>query len=480
MKEPKLKKDMLVKSAQKNKYEEQEPGSIDYSQFEANNWLERKTNKVLNLLKEKGGALWLSPSGNMIYRKHVDGEIYELSGVDKAKAALESFMKEDEILIFKGQRGIPADIRPVDLRNVEERFTPFVNAEFYNGDYGVCRTSFRPSPYLMLKDRKTKRTDIQDFDWIQLLIGNLVNGNDDYAQWMINWLAGFFQTLKRSGVSLVIKGVQGSGKGIFFKHIITPLFGEKYCVMVDQNRIESQFMPWVPGMLFYNLNEIAVDAKSRKNLRNFLKHLVTEESVFVELKHKDARDIDLFGHILITTNDHLPIEIEHSDRRFTVFQTGPSLADLNLKGEDMVAGIAKELEDFALFLRHYPVDWAQYGKCIDSPAKAAIVENTNSKLENFVNAILTRDVTYFEVLLESERVEDRHVYDDISDGFDRGFIAQPRLVAAYRIIFDKSGATAQSVGKQLRLINPEVFGADKLVKYGGGKVFHLPPLRGKK
>ncbi len=51
--------------------------------------------------------------------------------------------------------------------------------------------------------------------------------------YFVNWLAYGFQTLSKTRVAIVSKGIQGTGKGIIFKHIIQYAIGEKYTTVVD-------------------------------------------------------------------------------------------------------------------------------------------------------------------------------------------------------------------------------------------------------
>jgi hypothetical protein len=57
------------------------------------------------------------------------------------------------------------------------------------------------------------------------LILHLVNYDRQRLYWVINWLAYFFQRLKKSQVALVLLGEQGAGKGIFFKALIAASTG---------------------------------------------------------------------------------------------------------------------------------------------------------------------------------------------------------------------------------------------------------------
>ena len=55
---------------------------------------------------------------------------------------------------------------------------------------------------------------------ILALIKHLVNDDEEYYQYFVNWLAFFYQGLKKSQVSIVLRGNQGAGKGIFYNEVI--------------------------------------------------------------------------------------------------------------------------------------------------------------------------------------------------------------------------------------------------------------------
>ena len=233
-----------------------------------------------------------------------------------------------------------------------------------------------------------------------MLLERLTSHNPTYYEWVINWMAGFLQTRKRSQCALVLKGDQGSGKGILFEHIITPLFGEEYCVVVDDDRLHSNFKNWMSGQLFYNLNEISHDIKTRKAIKNFIKQLVTDTKVQAEQKYKDSGAIEIFGQVLITSNELAPLEVETSDRRFTIIQTDKALKKDSINTNALVENIKRELMLFASYLQGYKVDWTQFDTALDTPEKRAVVNATTDKVILLGNAIKTKDVPFFEPLEE--------------------------------------------------------------------------------
>ena len=78
----------------------------------------------------------------------------------------------------------------------------------------------------------------------------------------------------KTQVAVVLKGVQGSGKGFLFSNIISILFGEDYCFTVGNKTLKSQFLGTVfENKLFVNFNEMSHDIKSNKENKNSLKRI---------------------------------------------------------------------------------------------------------------------------------------------------------------------------------------------------------------
>jgi len=372
----------------------------DFSKFQINNWVSSsaKRNKTIQNINTKGGAVWMNPNGDLYFRRTYE-EVPNKLPTEKAKTVLSNYLKKS-VLIFKGvgtgENSTPPDIYPTDILMIEELFTPFASSEFYTHNNMWYRTSFNPSSYIKLKASHYKEptTTLK-------LLNHLCGNNIDNLRWTINWLAGFFQTLKKSDVALVLRGVEGTGKGILMEQIIAPLFGEKFTITVDDDRLNSNFKDWIGEKLFFNLNEIAHDPKGRRAVINFIKVLITDRLIQMEAKNKDAKTTEVFGNILITSNEVAPLEISVTDRRFTVFQTGGNIRKLGWNTNETILAIKKELTDFAKMLKSYNVDWELYNTALDTPAKRSIVSNTNDRFSLFLTAIKDKDIDYFETLIDT-------------------------------------------------------------------------------
>ena len=394
------------------------PKAIDFEKFITNNWIKSRSenNITLRLINHKGGAMWINPSGEIYFRRNQQEKPSKLAN-EKAKMVISNFIDKGSVLLFKGtgtgDNFIPPSVANNDIYMVVEKFSPFELSEFYLRDDVMFRTSFKPTSYLQMKEGKYEEPKT-----IIKLIKHLCHDNDEHYEWIINWLAGFFQTLKTSDVALVLRGAEGTGKGLFMEQIIAPLFGEDFTVTVDDDRLNSNFKDWMGEKLFYNLNEIAHDGKTRRAVINFIKVLITDRLVQMEAKNKDAVATEIFGNILITSNEVSPLEISVTDRRFTVLQTGGNIKKLGWDTTSTVMGIKSELKDFAVMLKSYSVNWKLYDEALDTTAKRNIVMSTNDRYALFLTAIKAKDLDYFNL-----QTEDIEIISAIEKVFIRGDIS---------------------------------------------------------
>ena len=440
---------------------------LDYSKFEHNNWMRPNAieNKKLLALNQKGGSLWISPDGNFFSRRSPNDKIKKLEP-SKMKTVLCNILDLENINLFTSSKDEVIDIKRNELLMCEDKFTPFVGSEFYMEDEIWFRTSFRPSPYLCMTalDEYPEPTNIL---W---LIRHLCNGNEDYFRWVINWVACFFQTLEKSQVSLVLKGAQGTGKGLIFE-IFSKLFGKEFCIVIDDDRLGSNFKNWVSDTLFFNLNEIAHDMKGRKSVKNFIKMLVTDRSIQTEEKYENAAVTEIFGNVLITSNENYPLEVEPSDRRFTVISTGKPLKKIGINTSELIEKMESELEAFAVYLKSYPVDMEMYHTALDTPEKQAMIDGTTDRFTLFARAIAEKDISYFDIL-EDEKLS---LFNELENDFDKSRICQSNIKPIYEVLFDEEIAPKTLFAK-LRAVEPMMFPKDrKQLKKSNGEYYYVLP-----
>jgi len=466
---------MLDKARANKKRLETALPRVNYKDFEFNNWTKRDDNDTLEAIKDAGGAIWLGNDGDLFYRlSHEEPPIKTI--VSKARLVMSNFINKSISIISSKDDEYP-DIGLLDLKLVvKDEFNPSSMQEFYSAGSVYIRNTFKPTP-LMLEAEVS-----DDYpETILKLIYHLVNRDEDRAVWFINWLAYFFQTLKRSQVSLLLRGSQGAGKGILFDEIIKPLFGRDQTIQINDKSLGTQFLgSIIEGRLFYNLDEVQHDLASSKKVKNFLKALVTNNAIILEKKFQNMeRETPLYGQVLITSNEPYALEIEPSDRRFTVYTTGEKLESVKWLGftnyHSMSAAIKKELQSFANYLYSYKVDTRLANTAQDTEEKEALVGATTDRFQQFAHAIKRKDLPFFESIKDTEdygELSDQHLLSDLQTDFEKNRVNKSSLKRLFELIYEEEISSKKLLSK-LRVVEPLLFSPKREKRHGDGKRFFI-------
>ncbi|MHA1912058.1 MAG: DUF5906 domain-containing protein [Candidatus Kariarchaeaceae archaeon] len=258
---------------------------------------------------------------------------------------------------------------------------------------------FTPTEFMF----QSKSDDEIDFEIscprIFQLIRNLIPVEDERKHF-INWLNYVFSTRSKARTSWVFRGAQGSGKNLFFDHIIKPLFGEKQAMVVDDDRLQSDFNGFILNKLFIAFNEVAsVDTSSKRSVKSKIKAIISDEKALINEKHIRTYEIDNCANILFFSNEVIPILIEEGDRRFNVIETGSKLKNVSSFAADPTAFIKTlkdELSSFAQFLLNYKHSARLADDVIENNAKASIQELSMNRFELFASKLKCNDWDWFD------------------------------------------------------------------------------------
>lgn len=188
--------------------------------FNHNNWLKNNDNISLSVLDENGISIYLDKKGYINYRLSPN----EPHNSTKDHKSLENIFKNItginfDLSAFKERRKsndedyveVKLSITPEDLKLVtEDIFDPFSKEEFILQDNSTYKlNNFKPSVYMLLDYELKKELKFHlENSAIGKLILHLVNYDRQRLYWVINWLAYFFQGLKKSQVALLLLGEQ--------------------------------------------------------------------------------------------------------------------------------------------------------------------------------------------------------------------------------------------------------------------------------
>jgi hypothetical protein len=237
----------------------------------------------------------------------------------------------------------------------------------------------------------------------------------DRVNFFTNWLAYCFQTLQKARMAIISKGIQGTGKGVIFEHIIQYAIGERFTTILENEALRSRFNGELENKLFVLANEIKADFREGNSIYERLKMYVTDKEIRFEDKNIKARTIPNFFNIWFHSNNDVPLQIQGSDRRYTVFNTRSiKLTEVSeaLGYEhisDFIEQIDKERDRFIIDIMSLKYDMHMATTPMNTEEKELIYEASITKIEILSDKLKKYDVAYFRDILED-------YYEELSNG----------------------------------------------------------------
>ncbi len=461
-----------------------------------NSWLKDKSHPGLKKLEEKGGTIFLMSDGKICYRlspneqykstkdfKGLEIVLSNFLGIDVDLSAFIKSKSKKENLIDDLENEFK--IRPEDLIMVSGTiFEPHNKEEFIkqkNGTFLINK--FTLSKYLQMKGNEIDSVNFK-FEKSKTFYFLLHLLNHDYkrVQWVINWLAYFFQGLKKSQVALVLVGIEGTGKGVFVENIIKHLFGEAFVKTINEKSLNTKYLGGlVEDVIFFHFDEISSQRSLIDSIRNFLKAIITNLSITAEKKHKTLeKETPLYGQVIFSTNEYDALEISKNDRRHTAFSTGDTLVSTNfldLGSFEALAEVLKsELEVFACYLKAYQVDVQMANTALSTPEKDEMIHQyamkqktkeikqqkvleprltkSQKNLNEFAYCIGNKDIEFFEPI----RFDNDELFQIIIDDFYHNVFRVKNLLPVFKALYGSCNIRTDSeLLRQLQNIDFNLF-----------------------
>ena len=340
---------------------------------------------------------------------------------------------------------------------------------------------FKPTRYLAMQASEESSADYGNaLDAVEKLTPNIaslllhVMGNSRQEfEHFINWLSYIINNRRKTSIAWVFHGCEGTGKGIMFKEILKPLFGQ-YASIKGINDLEDGFNGWREQCLLVAFDEFRMaDAKEGSRLYDRLKNMISEEVGTVRAMYSNQKDIQLYENLIFFSNSHDAMRISATDRRFCV--AAPQNTPLKEKMDTikLIESIRMELDFFAQFLVDFDYSETHARLALETEAKtqmrqaaATWVEDfcmalKNGQLEWFVDNILYIRATSPEATIRQAQASEviarfildvmnqgilrDHVSLDeacilfaaVSNGGDNRKVAIAKLMARYGLIFER-------------------------------------------
>ncbi|MDD2357015.1 MAG: hypothetical protein PHX13_03780 [Thiovulaceae bacterium] len=323
-------------------------------------------------------------------------------------------------------------------------FNPFLDMEFPH----IANNMFYKNTFQytdLLRHRFNLNTE-QHTSFIENFIRHLTN-NENQFNYIMNWLASFFQILQKSNIALVLIG-DVEATDILISKVIKPIFALKkeYFCTIDDDALKRIDGSTIKDKIFYHISEIST-ANAKNNKTSKLVREILKFNRFTPEYAIENDEIYIFGQLVVTSSkDNLYPFLKDYYNNCTVFKVNSLdtiIKNLNIDPLTFDYMIQDDLNNFASILAKYSVDFVFATKVFEienryPPAKKIIDENTlNKNIQNFIDAIKSKNISYFEQIKNVDRAQ----YDELIHNFNEGMIARQELFSYFDKLYPASGIT---------------------------------------
>jgi len=237
---------------------------------------------------------------------------------------------------------------------------------------------------------------------IYTLITHVCGSDLDDAGRFINWLAYIYQRRDKTGVSWLVGGTQGTGKGVLLNRVIKPLFGHAHVPSKTLESMEEKYNAYMQTALIVAVDEFRIHntTTGASRMMDKLKNLITEPTMSIRGMRAEQVEVPSYSNFIFMTNHPDAMKLEEGDRRFNV--AAPQYERLVDAHPDLVYNLdvlGEELSMFAGFLNTFEVDIKLATTAFENKAKKLMKEANIGFREQFINSVAGGEIQNFEDIM---------------------------------------------------------------------------------
>jgi hypothetical protein len=237
---------------------------------------------------------------------------------------------------------------------------------------------------------------------IERIIFHAVGSDKDVMEHFLNWLAVIVQNLGMTQTAWVLHGTQGTGKGVMFNHILTPLFGPYNVTSRRMEELGSDFTEFMKNKFIVFIDEVNSGSTIfHERIAAKLKNLIVEPRISVREMYKPSVVMSNFCNLIFASNSPRPVAIAPDDRRFNVAKYQEDPIEIT---SDEIAILALELPDFYGYLMTRAADTDIARMPIITEDRKRIINLSRASIDIAIEALKNGDFHFFEEMLV-ERTE---------------------------------------------------------------------------
>lgn len=171
------------------------------------------------------------------------------------------------------------------------------------------------------------------------ILHNLCSSNQEYYDWLMDWMADMFQDPSNpKGCAVVLGGIEGAGKGTL-ANALAHIFGLHASIVSNSKHLTSQFNDMIMDSVFLFADEVVY--AGNHETANQLKAMVTEKTNTREQKFGSKEKVESFIHIMMSTNNDWKVAAGPESRRWFVLKVNDAVAN----NREYFGAIKTELEN---------------------------------------------------------------------------------------------------------------------------------------
>lgn len=302
---------------------------------------------------------------------------------------------------------------------------------------------YRRSPYM---NRTLDGEDIPHKlpPTIAKVLYSVVGDDADVLIHFLNWIAYIVQERKQAQTAWVFNGREGTGKGVLFNYILSPILGPDYCKTIRLASLEEDFSNgYLEDCVLLMIDESKTSQiKNYEKVMAMLKNLIVEPRIAIRRMRTDAYMASNYVNVIVTSNYPDAMYISATDRRFNVgvYQANK----LHLNAAD-IQRIGEELWDFTKILRTMNVDAEKAMTALENEARERMMYLTETSVSVAAKALLSGNLEFFIDCLPSDE-----------QGFGGpGNVASSLLLDRYVQVLREAEASARD-GDKMRVTRDQV------------------------
>jgi len=222
-----------------------------------------------------------------------------------------------------------------------------------------------------------------------------------------NWVAHILQFRVKTQTAWVFSGVEGTGKGVLFSRILSPLFGASQCVLVQQDNLEEKFNGFLDNNLIMFVDEGDVESsRDMEKVMAKLRTVITEPILPIRNMFSDVQHRTNYTNVIVASNKMMPIKPQATDRRWNIAPRQHQ--KIVLTDEELFVHIPNELPSFSKFLKARAITKNTAKQVLENATKTQMLDMSRTVAEDFFIALRAGNLDFFaEQLQENIPLNDR-------------------------------------------------------------------------